>query len=334
MCFWKSRSAYPGRTDAVIEAARRADRMVIVNHELRVSHQWGAVRELIASGAIGRVRSQRFSLFRRGFRPGSGGWRTDDARVGSWSLEELVHFVDLLAWYAQESGEPRVAAVFASGTSGEAKSAKSDTITAVLEWPDGATAVVSQCLAGFEHHTLLEIAGSDGAIRTWWTGAEDRAAQAAFELAVRGGDAPERLAIPRSGEVYELREHLSRAIAAFRGGPPTITLADARRAVALCLDIDRLAAAAARGNSTHSGPLANKASRAAAERPRRPQRIPPVILSGALQRREAGNAMRSRPRRLAPAMPPGLPLRHSRPPNHAGPTGMNGGANRTLSGEP
>jgi myo-inositol 2-dehydrogenase/D-chiro-inositol 1-dehydrogenase len=223
--------------DAVIDAARRADRMVVVNHELRVSHQWGAVRGLIASGALGRVRHQHFSLFRRGFRPGSGGWRMQGDRVGSWSLEELVHFLDLLAWYGQESGEPRVAAATAQG-----RGATADVVTAWLEWPDGATAVVTQCLAGFEHHTLLEVACTDGAVRTWWTGREDRATQAQYELAVRrGADPPERIAIPLSGEVYELQEHLGRAFAAFRGAPATITLAEARRAVALCLEVDRMA---------------------------------------------------------------------------------------------
>ena len=63
--------------DAVVAAAARTGRKVAVNHELRVSHQWGRVRELIAEGAIGRVTHQHFSLFRHPFRPGSGGWRRD-----------------------------------------------------------------------------------------------------------------------------------------------------------------------------------------------------------------------------------------------------------------
>ena len=81
--------------DVVLAAAQESGRKVAVNHELRISQQWRQVREVIAGGEIGRVTHQHLSLFRRPFRPGSGGWRQDEARVGSYSLEELVHFVDL-----------------------------------------------------------------------------------------------------------------------------------------------------------------------------------------------------------------------------------------------
>jgi myo-inositol 2-dehydrogenase/D-chiro-inositol 1-dehydrogenase len=114
----------------------------------------------------------------------------------------------------------------------------------MLEWPDGATALVTQCLAGFEHHTLLEMACTNGAVRTWWAGAMDRTTEASYELAVKRGAAPpERIAIPKSGEVFELEENLRRAFAAFRGAPPPITLEEARLAVSLCLDIEARARA-------------------------------------------------------------------------------------------
>ena len=69
-----------------------------VNLELRVSKQWGAVHDMVARGDFGDLRYQHLSLFRRPFKTGSGGWRYDRARVGSWVLEELVHFIDLVLW--------------------------------------------------------------------------------------------------------------------------------------------------------------------------------------------------------------------------------------------
>jgi myo-inositol 2-dehydrogenase/D-chiro-inositol 1-dehydrogenase len=101
--------------EAVIEAAHRTGRRVALNHELRVSRQWGLVRELIAKGDLGRIRFQHFSLFRHPFRPGSGGWRHDPGRVGSWILEELVHFFDLVMWYAAENGLPSSVHAFSHG---------------------------------------------------------------------------------------------------------------------------------------------------------------------------------------------------------------------------
>ncbi|CAH1654150.1 Myo-inositol 2-dehydrogenase/D-chiro-inositol 1-dehydrogenase [Hyphomicrobiales bacterium] len=222
--------------DAVLGAAEAAGKAVAVNHELRVSHQWGKVREMIAAGDIGRVTHQHFSLFRHAFRPGAGGWRRDPARVGSWILEELVHFVDLVLWYARENGPP--ARLLAQSTS---PSGLSDTVSVLMTWADGSTALVTQCLAGFQHHTLLEIAGDAGAIRTWWAGANDRTAHPNFALDVkrRGSGDVETIAVPQSGEIFELEENLRQALHGFQTGDIVMPARDARIAVGLCLAIEQ-----------------------------------------------------------------------------------------------
>lgn len=221
--------------DDVIAAAERTGGLVAVNHELRVSHQWKTVRDIVAAGDIGPVRYQHLSLFRHKFRQGSGGWRYDPDKVGSWVLEELVHFFDLVMWYAAENGRPaRVRTVGNGGENGLVRN-----FAATLEWADGSAAVLSQCLSGFEHHTLLEIAGDRGAVRTWWAGAMDRTLHPDFALKVqRGGQQPETVAIPRSGEVFELEENLRRALAGFREGRSIFSPAEARLAVEVCLAAD------------------------------------------------------------------------------------------------
>jgi myo-inositol 2-dehydrogenase/D-chiro-inositol 1-dehydrogenase len=218
--------------DAVIEAARRTGKLVALNHELRVSRQWGLVRDLAARGELGRMRYQHFSLFRHKFKQGSGGWRYDAAKVGSWILEELVHFFDLVLWYAAENGMP--SRVHAFGTGGDG--GLTDNFTATLQWNDGSVAVLSQCLSGFEHHTLLEVAGESGAVRTWWSGARDRTLHPEFEFKVqRAGSEPETVAIPKSGEVFELEENLRAALEGFRTGKSILSPEEARASIAVCL---------------------------------------------------------------------------------------------------
>jgi myo-inositol 2-dehydrogenase / D-chiro-inositol 1-dehydrogenase len=228
--------------DAVSAAVARTGRHVAVNHELRVSHQWGTVRDIIAAGDLGRVTHQHFSLFRHGFRRGSGGWRYERERVGSWILEELVHFVDLVLWYASENGPP--AQLSATGS---AREGLADTVSVVITWSDGSTALVTQCLSGFQHHTLLEIAGDAGAVRTWWAGIFDRTATPDFALSVRRRDSDhvEAIQIPQSGEIFELEENIRRALAGFRSGRLVMPLGDARAAVALCLAIETSVASGA-----------------------------------------------------------------------------------------
>jgi len=232
--------------DAVLAAAAASRRGLAVNHELRVSRQWRQVREIIAAGEIGQVRHQHYALFRRPFRPGSGGWRRDLARLGSDALEELVHFVDLVMWYARENGLPHHVTARASGDP-----SKPSTLSALLDWQDGSTALVTQCLAGFQHHSLLEIAGSSGAIRTSWSGAFDRTEHPSFSLWVQANDAsdPAERTIAVSGELFELEQNLAAALAAFAGTrQAVVTPLEARNAVALCIAIQDAAG--------RTGPLA------------------------------------------------------------------------------
>ncbi|MFO1269685.1 MAG: Gfo/Idh/MocA family oxidoreductase [Rubrivivax sp.] len=228
--------------DAVADAARASGRQVAVNHELRVSGQWGLVHELVARGELGRVRHQHLSLFRKPFRSGAGGWRYDRARVGSWILEELVHFIDLVLWYGEGGGAPARVVAFGDGHG----QALGHHCTVVLEWRDGATAVLNQTLGGFEHHTLLEVAGDAGALRTWWSGTMDRTLTPSFELKVaRGGGgsgdagAVETLAIPLSGEVFELEENLRRAYRGFAVGRSILTPQQARASIEVSLAAER-----------------------------------------------------------------------------------------------
>jgi myo-inositol 2-dehydrogenase/D-chiro-inositol 1-dehydrogenase len=217
--------------DRILAAATRS--CVSVTHELRVSTQWGMIKDEIAKGAIGSPMAASYTLFRRPFRGGAGGWRHDPARVGSWVLEEPVHFFDLLLWYFAAHGNPTTIRADATATPDGLQA----NLSATIRYASGAFFTVTQLLTGFEHHCALDIGGTAGALRAWWSGGDARITDAAAGLSIlrAGAAAPERHSFPDSGELYELREHLRRSIEAFRRNESPVPAAEARRAVILCL---------------------------------------------------------------------------------------------------
>ncbi|MBL8697980.1 MAG: Gfo/Idh/MocA family oxidoreductase [Alphaproteobacteria bacterium] len=225
--------------DRVVAAAERSGLYVAVGLELHVSRQWAKVRDLIADGAIGTVRYANLTLFRRPFRPGSGNWRRTSDQVGSWILEEPIHYVDLLLWYFRERGLP--VEIAADAVPSPLGRGMHDAFTCRLRFADGAYAVFSQCVAGFEHTLALEIAGDRGALRTWWAGAMDRTTTPSFELKLHraGAAEAETIAIESSGEVFELEEQLRRLVADVPARRPLVSPRAALPSLRICLEAER-----------------------------------------------------------------------------------------------
>lgn len=223
----------------VVAAAERSDRYVGVGLQLHTSRQWGRVRDLINEGAIGRPRYANSLLFRRPFRGGAANWRVTGEQVGSWILEEAVHYIDLLLLYFQGSGLP--VELSADGHLSPLGAGMHDSFTCTMRFADGAYASFSQCLGGFEHSLVTEISGTEGAIRTWWAGATDRTPTANFELKLRrkGGADAEIVPIEKSGEVYELEEQMRRLIADVPRRTPLVSARAALPSQVICLEIER-----------------------------------------------------------------------------------------------
>jgi myo-inositol 2-dehydrogenase / D-chiro-inositol 1-dehydrogenase len=221
--------------DRLIATAARTGRVLTVGHELRLSHQWGAIKTLIDAGDIGEISSAVVSLFRFPYRPGSGGWRYEARQVGSWIMEELVHHFDLLLWYFAHAGAPVAVSAVAHSRRGDP--AMSDGVACTLRFPGGRYAVVTLSLTGFEYHLTAEVVGTEGAVRGWWSGGLDRTREAAFELKVkrRGAAASETIPLAQSGELFELEEQLRQVVPAFSERRALVSAEEARRAVAVCL---------------------------------------------------------------------------------------------------
>ena len=222
--------------EELIRIANARGKVLAIGHELRLSSLWGKVKELVDSGALGEPLYALIELWRRPYRLGADGWRYDASRVGNWILEEPIHFFDLARWYFAPVGEP--VSVFASASGKRPDRPElHDNFSAILTFPRGRYAVISQTLAGWEHHQTVKITGTEGAVWASWSGAMDRTFEPTFWLKVQRGDKLEDVAVEKkSGEVYELVDEVAAVARAIReGGPVPCSGEDGWWSAAMCL---------------------------------------------------------------------------------------------------
>ena len=220
----------------LVQLARAKGLQIAVGHEFRYSALWGKVKELVDAGAIGDPQYALIELWRNPYRLGSDGWRYDIKRVGNWILEEPIHFFDLARWYLSGCGNP--VSVYASANARDPKRPElQDNFSAIVNFPGGRYAVISQTLSAFEHHQVAKLTGSKGAIWASWSGAMDRTFHPTFFLKHFDGEKAVDVEIPKStGEVYELADEIAGMAEAVRTGrPPRVTGEDGLWSVAMCL---------------------------------------------------------------------------------------------------
>jgi len=222
--------------DELVACAREHGRLLAVGHEMRLSSLWGKGKELIDAGAIGDPLYLLVELWRKPYRLGADGWRYDITRVGNWILEEPIHFFDLARWYLSALGDP--VSVFARANSRQPDHPElQDNFSAIVNFPRGAYAVISQTLAAFEHHQVVKVTGTRGALWASWGGAMDRTFTPTFSLKHFDGEQTREVPIQKaSGEVFELVDQVTAFCAAVREGDPLpATGEDGRWSVAMCL---------------------------------------------------------------------------------------------------
>lgn len=220
----------------LMRLARENGRLLAIGHELRLSSLWGKVKELVDAGFIGAPRYVLVELSRRPYRLGAEGWRFDINRVGSWILEEPIHFFDLARWYLARAGDPT--SVYAAASARDASRPElQDNFSAIMKFAGGAFATVTQTLAAFEHHQTVKVTGTKGALWASWSGAMDRTFHPTFSLRAFDGEQVTDIPIEKiTGEVYELEDELALMVGAIREGKPLCaTGEDGRWSVAMCL---------------------------------------------------------------------------------------------------
>jgi myo-inositol 2-dehydrogenase/D-chiro-inositol 1-dehydrogenase len=226
--------------DDLIDTARRHQRLLAIGHEMRLSSLWGKVKELIDQGLVGEPQHVLVELSRRPYRTGADGWRYDIQRVGSWVLEEPIHFFDLARWYLGAVGEPETVYAAAKARRADRPELR-DNFSAIVAFPGGAYAVVSQTLSAFEHHQTVKVTGSRGALWAGWSGALDRTRHPTFFLKTFDGENVAEVPISRAaGELFELEDEMAVMVRAVRqGGPLATTGEDGRWAVWMCLAAEK-----------------------------------------------------------------------------------------------
>jgi myo-inositol 2-dehydrogenase/D-chiro-inositol 1-dehydrogenase len=197
------------------------------------------MRELVDEDAIGRPLCASIDLWRRPYRQGSDSWRYDRARVGSWVLEEPIHFFDAVSWWLREAGPPVSVFAAASRLPGTPEELWNN-MHAILRFASGAHATVTQTLAVCEHHINAKIIGERGAVLSFWDGEMDRTTHPKASLKLFREGRLEDLRIAPSGEFYELRTEMAQFAACCRGAAtPVITPEEAALAVAICYAAER-----------------------------------------------------------------------------------------------
>ncbi|HUG69908.1 MAG TPA: Gfo/Idh/MocA family oxidoreductase [Pirellulaceae bacterium] len=225
--------------DELVALADRNQLVLAVGHELRLSSLWGGVKDLIDQGVIGEPLHVLIELSRFPYRQGSQGWRYDIDRVGSWILEEPIHFFDLARWYLSSRGEPT--SVYARANSRHPDNPKLfDNFSAIVNFA-GAYAVVSQTLAAFGHHQTGKITGTEGTIWAWWSAADARSEKPVFGLHYGLGDDVTEMRFEKpTGELLELADEIAAVARCVREGTqPPCTGVDGRWSTLLCLAAER-----------------------------------------------------------------------------------------------
>ena len=222
--------------EQLIELAKRKNRLLAIGHELRLSSLWGKVKEMIDTGSIGDPLYAFIELWRNPYRTGGEGWRYDINRVGNWILEEPIHFFDLARWYFSGVGAPQ--SIYARANARRADHPElQDNFSAIVNFPRGAYAIISQTLGGFEHHQVAKVTGSRGALWATWSGAMDRTFHPTFAL--KYFDGQQIIDVPLSkvtGEVYELADEIAMVADAVAGkGAVAASGEDGLWSVRMCL---------------------------------------------------------------------------------------------------
>ena len=194
--------------DDMINAAKKNNVQLVVGHQFRLSSLWGLIKKMVDDGFVGEPRYSLVELSRNPYRLGADGWRYDRKRVGDWIAEEPIHFLDLAVWYFEKYAKPVL--VHASANSSDADRPElQGNVGATIEFSNGSFAVVAQTLSAFQHHQMVKIAGTKGALWAGWSGALDREPHPSFFLKAFDGKEVKEIPIEKiTGELFELADQL------------------------------------------------------------------------------------------------------------------------------
>jgi len=215
--------------------AKEKNLIVYIGFEARLSSLWCRIKTMIDEGKIGEPLAASVELWRGPYYKGSGGWRLSAGEVGSWVLEEPIHFFDLVRWYFKSIGEPETVYGRANSKIGEAN--LTDNFLAVIGFPKNRYATILFTLAAYEHHQIVKVIGDKGTLWANWSGAEARVTKPKFSLEYFEGKEKNMIELDKTpGELFELEEEIRRFTHnILNNEPPYVGAKDGIESVRLCL---------------------------------------------------------------------------------------------------
>ncbi len=159
---------------AMLEAARKAGKRLMINFSYRFMPQTRALKSVVDSGAIGEIYYGRTAWYRRRGLPGFGGWFGQKKLSGGGPIIDLgVHRIDMAMWLM---GNPAPTAVTAStynpiGARIAREQGKvfdvEDIGGAFIRFQNGATLIAEASWAGFtqkREEMITQLLGTKGGI--------------------------------------------------------------------------------------------------------------------------------------------------------------------------
>jgi len=213
--------------------------ILAIGFELRMSSLWRRVKELISEGVIGTPRSAQMEVFRALPDLGSGAWRLDRSKAGSWMLDGPIHYFDLLRWYFSQAGD--ASSIYSAASSREADPFD-DSFSSAVRFSNGSFASLYYCMGGFGHTITLRMSGDEGGIAASWEATESTSPKPICRLQCGQGTRITDVALEREpGEVYDLEAAICELVRSVKEGsePRLANGKDGKEAVRLCLAAEK-----------------------------------------------------------------------------------------------
>ncbi len=213
--------------------------ILAIGFELRMSSLWRGVKELINEGVIGTVRSAQMEVFRALPDLGSGSWRLDRNKAGSWMLDGPIHYFDLLRWYFSQAGDAR--SIY-SAASSRKDDPFDNSFSSVVRFSDGGFASLYYCMGGFGHTITLRISGDEGGIVASWEATEGTSFNPIYRLQCGQGTRISDVTIESEpGEIFDLEAEIRELVGSVMEGsePRLASGQDGKEAVRLCLAAEK-----------------------------------------------------------------------------------------------
>jgi predicted dehydrogenase len=157
----------------MIDAAARADRVLLVGMQRRYAAVYREAYRLLTDGAIGEPKFMNHVEYRGDWAKKSGdieedrriNWRYRQRLSGGTLLEKSTHFFDVFSWFAGSCG---TSVAGAGGLSVYTHRDTLDHAAITVRYPPEITASHTLCMFSLSHSRFFDVLGAEGRVRVYY----------------------------------------------------------------------------------------------------------------------------------------------------------------------